>query len=209
MKNKPKYILVLFTLFKLINTSYIHASSRYLRKKIQWQKSTLTYTLMGNVSAYNQTSFDSARQALNDAFHEWQINSCFKFVDVTPNNHMADIKIIFTNDRSNNQNMHDKCDRKFKGSAAHAFFRYHKKFPANIHINNEFFWIESKPLSGTVSLRTVLLHEIGHVLGLFHSDHLDSVMYEYIFTNQIKSITNNDKNDLSNIYSSSSLCKMN
>lgn len=212
--NKLKYILILFTLFNSIKTSNIqYISSRYLRKKILWQKSTLTYSLIGDVSAYNQTSFDAVRQVLNDAFNEWQSNSCFKFNDITPNHHTADIKIIFTNDRlsmKNNNNIlynHEKCDRKFRGSAAHAYFRYHKKYPANIHVNNEFFWLESKPLSGTVSLRTVLLHEIGHVLGLFHSDHLDSVMYEYIFTNQIKSITSNDKNDLYNIYSSTSLCK--
>jgi predicted Zn-dependent protease len=67
-------------------------------------------------------------------------------------------------------------------------------------MNNEFFWMESKP-SGSVSLKTVLLHEIGHVLGLFHSELTDSVMYEYIFTNQIKRIHEVDKQDLRKIYS--------
>ena len=60
--------------------------------------------------------------------------------------------------------------------------------------------MESKP-SGSVSLKTVLLHEIGHVLGLFHSELTDSVMYEYIFTNQIKRIHEVDKQDLRKIYS--------
>jgi predicted Zn-dependent protease len=60
--------------------------------------------------------------------------------------------------------------------------------------------MESNP-SGSVSFKTVLLHEIGHILGLFHSHSIESVMYEYIFTNQVKQIIEIDRNDLNEIYS--------
>ena len=38
--------------------------------------------------------------------------------------------------------------------AGHAFFRNHDKFPAQIHVNNELFWLESTSPPGNISLRT-------------------------------------------------------
>ncbi|CAF0779458.1 unnamed protein product [Brachionus calyciflorus] len=146
-------------------------ASRYVPKRALWNKYILSYSLDGNVSDKNQTSFLAVKKALFDAFHDWEMNSCFDFIDVTPSQ-KSDIKILFTNDKIN----HKDCNRKFRGTAAHAFYRYHKKFPAHIHINNEIFWMESKKPSGSISLKTVLLHEIGHVLGLYHSDDQKSVM---------------------------------
>lgn len=72
-------------------------------------------------------------------------------------------------------------------------------------MNNEVFWIESYKMSGSVSLKTVLLHEIGHVLGLFHSVDLNSVMYQYIFTNRVQSISQTDRDSLKGLYDS--FCK--
>ena len=67
--------------------------------------------------------------------------------------------------------------------------------------------MESNKPSGSVSLKTVFLHEIGHVLGLFHSLDLNSVMYQYIFTNRVQPISQTDRNSLNKLYDG--FCKKN
>lgn len=177
--------------------AYIRPRYRYTPRRARWTLYKLSYSLTGVLSDKNQTSAESARKAVNDAFSDWQSVSCFDFFDVSPSL-IADIKIVFTNDKSD----HHNCNRKFHGTAAHAFFKYHNKYPATIHVNNEIFWMESKNPPGSISLKTVLLHEIGHVLGLYHSDKKDSVMYQDIFTNEIKFISEDDKKALDYIYKS-------
>jgi predicted Zn-dependent protease len=199
-------------------------TSLYL-KQIQWPKVDLTYSLIGNVASKNQTQTRAVENTLRDAFDEWERNSCFRFTRIIRNLSNADIKIIFTNDRNyaqinqqqqqkqqqlngtnvQNNYYHRNCTRKFRGSVAHAFFRYNKKFPAHIHVNNEMFWIESRPMSGSISLRTIILHEIGHIMGLFHSSDAESVMFEYVYTNQVKRISPGDRAELAKIYKD--LCK--
>ena len=171
---------------------------KHLMKRIVWSKSRISYALQGRVESRNQTRFDVVRRVIDESFQEWEFKSCFEFRDITPSSH-ADIKVVFTNDHSQT-NDHKSCDRRFRGSAGHAFFRNHKKFPAQIHINNEISWMESSKMPGNISLKTVLLHEIGHVLGLMHSADLNSVMYEFIYTNKVKKVTVTDKATLNRLY---------
>lgn len=143
-----------------------------------------------------QLSFAKVLELLNDAFADWQSKTCFRFKYLANDpSSSADIKVVFTNDQ---ENAHKSCERRFKGAAGHAFFRYHKKHPAQIHINNELFWMEAS--MGSISLRTVLKHEIGHVLGLHHSPDTDSIMYEFIFTSKSKAITNRDASEINKLY---------
>ena len=122
-------------------------NSRYYLKRIIWDKQLLTYALFGNLAHRNQTSLSNIKRALRDAFDEWQNNSCFKFIDQTPSK-SADIKIIFTSDQYAPQLVtdplisnytHQNCERRLKGRAGHAFFRYHKKFPGKIVLILIFF----------------------------------------------------------------------
>lgn len=147
----------------------IVSSKNYLNR-ILWEKKNISFSLFGNEFSKDSMSVELVRNILKDAFKEWQENSCFKFNDVTPSAR-ADIKIVFTNDRhktrAKQMNLaeknyeHQRCERKFRSHAAHAFFRYHKKYPAHIHVNNELLWIESDKIPGSLSLKSVLLHEIG------------------------------------------------
>lgn len=190
-----KYFFILYLIVQtFFANGYIRPGYKYTPRRARWFLYNLTYSLTGVISDKNQTSLQSAKKALNDAFSNWQSISCFEFFDVTPSLN-ANIKIVFTNDKIDHH-----CNRKFHGTAAHAFFKYHNKYPATIHVNNEIFWMESKNPPGSISLKTVLLHEIGHVLGLYHSDKKDSVMYQDIFTNKIKIISDDDKKALDYIY---------
>ena len=193
----------------VLNKRSIQQSNNYLKIK-NWDRKYLTYSLFGQVASYNQTDLRLVQTLIFEAFNEWQLNSCFKFINVTPSR-QADIKIIFTNDNYRSSLYEDDpllgnffhqkyCETEIKNIAAHAFFRYHKKFPAQIHVNNQLYWMESANQTGSISLKTVLLHEIGHILGLIHSNFKNSVMYKYIFTNQIKNITKIDQYSLKKKY---------
>ncbi len=186
--------------------SAINVNGHRAMKRALWDKNRLTYSLHGQVGSKDQTKRDVVLKVLDEAFREWENISCFKF-DLAASPQNSDIKIVFANDRvlfENNResvsNHLGSCERRFRNSAAHAFFRTNKKFPAQIHVNNEIFWIESTRMPGSISLKTVLLHEIGHVLGLVHSNNLDSVMYEFIYTNKVKKVTVTDKNNLEKVY---------
>jgi predicted Zn-dependent protease len=199
--------------FKKRSAISVNGNKAALRRAL-WDKTQLTYSLHGQMSSNGQTRYDVVERALNEAFREWAHNSCFTFIKVdataSPLSQAtnSDIRIVFTNDREINsprpvdnvRNHSGTCDRRFRYSAAHAFFRTHSTFPAQVHVNNEIFWIESTKMPGSVSLKTVLLHEIGHVLGLVHSSNVDSVMYEFIYTNKVKRVTGTDRKNLEKIY---------
>lgn len=179
--------------------------SKYYLRRVVWPRNRLTYALMDHhVASHNRISVQSVRNILREVFDEWQMNSCFHFKHIS-SPELADIKILFTSDRK--LTSHENCSRKFQNSAGHSFFRFHKAFPAQIHINNEYFWMESSASPfGSVSLKSVLLHEVGHVLGLFHLNDPESIMFQNIHTNKLKSITKADRAYLQHVYNSTSLC---
>ena len=176
------------------------------RKSRAWTRSYLSYSILGEVANRNQTQFSAVRQTLKLAFADWQANSHFKFRDITPSIY-ADIKVIFTRDDFyyKPSEMRHNCGRKFSKNPAHAFFKNHKKTPGEIHVNNEFIWLESTRPQGSISLKTILLHEIGHVLGLEHSNEQNSIMYPFIYTNKEKSIGTRDAAVLRSFYAESLL----
>ena len=99
MQHKLLFSLVYF--FILINNAEKTfkkrsvTNSRYYLKRIIWDKRVLSYSLFGKIANKNQTTLKSIKRSMREAFFEWEKNSCFKFVDLTPSR-LADIKIIFT-----------------------------------------------------------------------------------------------------------------
>jgi hypothetical protein len=193
--------------------SYRHKRSSYakfhdeknLHKRI-WNKPILTYAIMGQIAFRNQTNSDLTKNVIRCAFEDWQRHSPYKFYE-TLDQDQADLKVIFTRDNEdeseNNislQHYQHDCDRKLKNSAAHAYFADHPTYSGEIHVNNEYIWLESSKPSGSISLKTVILHEIGHTLGLIHSMETDSIMYPFIYTNELKNISRQDDIDVHMLY---------
>jgi superfamily I DNA and/or RNA helicase len=138
MQHKLLFSLVYF--FILINNAEKTfkkrsvTNSRYYLKRIIWDKRVLSYSIFGKIANKNQTTLKSIKRSMREAFFEWEKNSCFKFVDLTPSR-LADIKIIFTNDQYSSNFLktndplsinytHQNCERRLKGRAGHAFFRF-------------------------------------------------------------------------------------
>lgn len=87
------------TLFLLIfNATFGSDVINSKSSPILWNKKHLTYSVFGDVSARDQTRVESVLLALSAAFREWENNSCFTFKHLQRSK-LADIKIIFTNDK--------------------------------------------------------------------------------------------------------------
>ena len=168
-----------------------------------WKKDNISFTILGNIAYYNQTSEHVVEKVVREAFKEWQHYSPLVFI-FKKDFKQADIKLIFTRDSYSadpHLNSYNHiCERTFQNNEAHAYFANHPLHPGEIHVNNQVFWLESTNPRGSVSLKSILLHEIGHAIGLQHSLDRESIMYPYFYTNSIKSITINDAIELNSMY---------
>lgn len=85
-------------------SSVIEDTTSEYMKQTRWTRADLSYEVIGNVASRNQTSLSAVEKAVREAFDDWERNSCFRFkrlngAQLKPFSSLADIKIVFTNDR--------------------------------------------------------------------------------------------------------------
>ncbi|XP_019185315.1 PREDICTED: metalloendoproteinase 3-MMP-like [Ipomoea nil] len=83
------------------------------------------------------------------------------------------------------------------GSYAHAF----PPTNGNCHFDADENWAEFGPPHNGLDIQSVALHEIGHLLGLDHSENPDAVMYyRFEYGEKRRVLTTDDKNGLKALY---------
>ena len=71
---------------------------------------------------------------------------------------------------------------------------------SDIDVNANYSWANGA-YSGCYDLQTIVLHEIGHSVGLSHSSNSSAVMYAYAYTNTLKrTLHSDDINGVRSIY---------
>ncbi|CAM8935324.1 unnamed protein product [Rhodiola kirilowii] len=134
---------------------------------------------------------NSARQPIFNAFGQWDAGSRFTFQYVTDVN-QADLRVGFFNGNHGDGSAFDGPG----GVLAHAFA------PTNgrMHFDATERWSRD-PTPGAMHLETVAVHEIGHLLGLGHSQVPEAVMFSGIAAGVNKLLHEDDRAGVRALYS--------
>ncbi|KGN52411.1 hypothetical protein Csa_008387 [Cucumis sativus] len=169
-----------------MTTSNLHMGSRFkfFPGRPKWPDSknySLTFSFINNFPGI-------FKGEVGDAFLAWYERSRFFFTEV-PEGEESDIKISFE--------VGDHGDgHPFRvGVLAHAF----TPTDGRLHFNGDEPF-SSEVAEGKYHVRSVALHELGHSLGLAHTEILDAIMYPTLPPNFAKSINSDDVNGLWALY---------
>jgi len=159
-------------------------------KRDVWEKSVLTF----NITNYPETLKESDfREILHQAFAAWEVVIPMDFVEVKE---AEKADIVFSFEDPLNGWINDPTHLSIAGAS---------DIPkARIWISQDEAWGVNNELDQTNSdLFNVLVHEIGHILGLDHSSDPNSMMYP-LFEREVDQVhpevTNNDVEKLRNLY---------
>lgn len=172
----------------------------------KWDKPIITYSIKSTTN-----DFDKLRLALNLSMTSWDIE--------------IPIKLKWVKDRSDITLEFSHTDQYFTSSPgvlAYAYFPNSGALSGKIVFNDNYIWsLDGKPISAieymkrtgkqvsnmdnmfsTYNILHTLIHEIGHSLGLVHSNYKEDVMYP--FYNGIRELSLNDITRINNKYGKSS-----
>jgi len=139
--------------------------ARFVEQGSKWKDKNLTYRI-SKYPTSNRLNRESVNAEVKEAFNKWAEVSGLRFEEVI-SNQAVDIDISFERFEHGDGNPFDGP----RGVLAHAFFPV---YGGDVHMDDSEDWSVT-PFKGNHLLNT-LTHELGHSLGLRHSNIPDSVM---------------------------------
>lgn len=158
---------------------------------IPWRSPNLAYRFL---SWPPDLAEDQVRQAFRNACDTWEAVSPLRFREVDAN---ADMRIEFG---KGGHGCHWPFDNA-GGTLAHAFYPdWEKPLRGDIHVDTSETWsVAAVPAAGTRDLEAVLLHEIGHAVGLVHNANQHSVMFAN-YNGPVRALSQFDIDNIRRLY---------
>ena len=157
----------------LTDTSCIEL--RYVVDGRSWECRYITYYF---INGTNDVAGTEEHDAVRRAFSTWFAVTNFDFIEVC-NEEDADIRIMWAEGK-HSDNINDGEFDGREGEIAHTFYPPPNvgELSGDIHFDDAEDW---RVNGGHIDVETVALHEIGHSLGLRHSDVKESVMDSFYY----------------------------
>ncbi len=137
-------------------------------------ENNLSYAFLNGT---NDLTGDQERRIVRRAFQTWDAVADLSFTEVDPSN-SPDFRIAWHSDSHGDGFPFDGRGGPEGNTLAHAFPPCRGRHAGDLHFDEAETWTDNPSERGTFLLQ-VAIHEIGHLLGLFHSNDRSSVMYAY------------------------------
>jgi hypothetical protein len=158
----------------------------YVYSGRKWTKQALTYIFQNYTP---DLPSNEVRRIIQEALSKWADVTPLSFIETSTN---ADLKISwYSGDHSDGYPFDGP-----HGILAHAFYPENGK----VHFDEDELWTDDDPPSGK-DFASVALHELGHSLGLAHSNDPRAVMYAY-YVGRRRHLKSDDINGIQFIYGS-------
>ncbi|CAO1440314.1 unnamed protein product [Diamesa hyperborea] len=167
---------------------------RFTLLSTKWHRNDLTWHFLNKKHPKSAADAKQIRKLLTKAFKEWQKHSQLRVSE--RNDEFVDIKIVFERLEHGDGSNFDGIG----GVLAHAY-PPNTDIGGDVHFDEEENWNFKDDGSEGVNFFNIALHEIGHALGLGHSDVREALMYpSYRMINYRRELHEDDIQGIQSFY---------